>query len=74
MRTTPIFRHLHRACFTLLALALTPMLAVAEASNLEDAAKLEALAKSEAALQFPKLTERQRFLVGPIEALALSEK
>jgi flagellar basal body P-ring formation protein FlgA len=74
MRTTPIFRRLPRACFTLPALALMPMLAAAEVSSLEDAAKLEALAKSEAALQFPKLTERQRFLVGPIEAHAQSEK
>jgi flagellar basal body P-ring formation protein FlgA len=50
------------------------MLAAAEVSGYEDAAKLEALAKSEAALQFPKLTERQRFLVGPLEAHAQSEK
>jgi flagella basal body P-ring formation protein FlgA len=47
--------------------ALAPALAAAEISDPQDIAQLEALAKSEAALQFPKLTERQRFLVGPIE-------
>jgi flagella basal body P-ring formation protein FlgA len=35
---------------------------------------LEALAKSEAALQFPKLTDRQRFLVGPVESHLQFEK
>jgi flagella basal body P-ring formation protein FlgA len=58
----------------LLTLPLAPMLAAAQASGLEDAAKLEALAKSQAALQFPKLTGRQRFLAGPIEAHAQSGK
>jgi flagella basal body P-ring formation protein FlgA len=48
--------------------ALMPLRAAAEVSDPQDTAQLEALAKSEAALQFPKLTERQRFLVGPIEA------
>ena len=51
----------------LAALALAPALAAAEISDRQDIAQLEALAKSEAALQFPKLTERQRFVVGPIE-------
>jgi flagella basal body P-ring formation protein FlgA len=50
------------------ALALTPVLAAAEISDPKDIAQLEALAKSEAALQFPKLTERQRFVAGPIES------
>ena len=36
--------------------------------------QLEALARSEAALQFPQLTDRQRFLVGPIEAHLQQEK
>jgi flagella basal body P-ring formation protein FlgA len=67
MRIAPKFR---RAPFirrgALAALALAPALAAAEISEPQDIAQLEALAKSEAALQFPKLTERQRFLVGPI--------
>src|SRR6202522_2765414 len=40
----------------------------ADDAQLQDAAQLEALAKSQAALQFPPLTERQRFAVGPIDA------
>jgi flagella basal body P-ring formation protein FlgA len=71
MRTTSIFRRPRSA---LLVLALTPALAAAEVSDRQDIAQLEALAKSEAALQFPKLTDRQRFLVGPIEAHSQSEK
>lgn len=50
-----------------LCLALLPLLAAAEASDQQDLKQLEALAKTEAALQFPALTERQRFLVGPID-------
>jgi flagella basal body P-ring formation protein FlgA len=50
-----------------LGLALMPFLAAAQVFDPKDTAQLEALAKSEAALQFPKLTERQRFSVGPIE-------
>jgi flagella basal body P-ring formation protein FlgA len=37
------------------------------AADMQDVAQLEALAKSQAALQFPPLTERQRFQVGPID-------
>ncbi len=37
------------------------------AADTQDIAQLEALAKSQAALQFPPLTDRQRFLVGPID-------
>jgi flagellar basal body P-ring formation protein FlgA len=37
------------------------------AADMQDVAQLEALARSQAALQFPPLTERQRFLVGPID-------
>jgi flagellar basal body P-ring formation protein FlgA len=59
MQTTPNFR---RRC-VLLYCALGASIASAS----QDSAQLEAIAKSEAALQFPKLTERQRFLVGPIE-------
>src|SRR5271168_3481578 len=50
-----------------LCLALLPLLAAAQASDQQDLKQLEALARSEAALQFPALTERQRFLVGPID-------
>jgi flagella basal body P-ring formation protein FlgA len=67
MRTTPKFR---RTCLNrrvVLGLALMPLLAAAQVFDPKDTAQLEALAKSEAALQFPKLTERQRFSVGPIE-------
>jgi flagellar basal body P-ring formation protein FlgA len=68
MRTAPIFR---RATLirqvALGALALMPFLAAAQVFDPKDTAQLEVLAKSEAALQFPKLTDRQRFLVGPIE-------
>jgi len=37
------------------------------AADMQDLAQLEALARSQAALQFPPLTERQRFQVGPID-------
>jgi flagella basal body P-ring formation protein FlgA len=68
MRIAPKFRRgkIIRRC-TLGALTLAPVLAGAEISDPQDIAQLGALAKSEAALQFPKLTDRQRFLVGPIE-------
>jgi flagella basal body P-ring formation protein FlgA len=73
MRIAPKFRRaqfirrgLIRRC-ALAALALVPALAAAEISDPQDLAQLQALVKSEAALQFPKLTERQRFVVGPIE-------
>src|SRR5882672_4433497 len=36
-------------------------------ADLEDIPTLESLAKSEAVRQFPPLTDRQRFLIGPIE-------
>jgi flagellar basal body P-ring formation protein FlgA len=69
MRTAPKFRRakLIRRC-ALIALALGPALAAAEISDPQDIAQLEAVARSEAALQFPKLNDRQRFLVGPIES------
>jgi flagellar basal body P-ring formation protein FlgA len=69
MRIAPKFRRgkLLRRC-ALAALTLTPALAGADISDPKDIAQLEALAKSEAALQFPRLTERQRFQVGPIES------
>jgi flagella basal body P-ring formation protein FlgA len=79
MRIAPKFRRgrLIRRC-ALAALGLAAAMAAgpaaAEISNPQDSAQLEALAKSEAALQFPKLTDRQRFLVGPIEAHLQFEK
>jgi flagella basal body P-ring formation protein FlgA len=39
-----------------------------QAAEHQDIAQLEALARSEAAVQFPPLTERQRFVVGPIQS------
>lgn len=69
MQTAPKFR---RAAFSRrqplwLCLALLPLLAAAAGPDLQDLAQLEALAKAEATAQFPALTERQRFLVGPID-------
>ena len=68
MRIAPKFRrgNLNRRRCALAVLALAPALAGAEISDPQDIAALSALAKSEASLQFPKLTDRQRFLVGPI--------
>jgi flagellar basal body P-ring formation protein FlgA len=80
MRIAPKFRrgNFSRPCapfkLAFLVLALAPVLAGAEISDPQDIAQLEALAKSEAALQFPKLTERQRFLVGPIESSLVFDK
>jgi flagella basal body P-ring formation protein FlgA len=37
------------------------------ATQWQDVAELQALARSEASRQFPPLTERQRFVIGPIE-------
>jgi flagella basal body P-ring formation protein FlgA len=75
MRTAPKFRRVNFARhYALGALALMPLLSAAEIANPEDTAMLGALAKSEAALQFPKLTDRQRFLVGPLESHLQFEK
>jgi flagella basal body P-ring formation protein FlgA len=77
MRIAPKFRRgklLRRCAIAALALALAPAFAGAEISEPQDIGQLEALAKSEAALQFPKLTDRQRFLVGPIERNLQFEK
>jgi flagella basal body P-ring formation protein FlgA len=75
MRTAPKFRRatsIRRIALS--ALALTPLLAAAQVVDPQDTVQLEALARSEAALQFPQLTDRQRFLVGPIEAHLQQEK
>ena len=74
MRTAPKFRRapkIHGFALGLslapLGLSLVPLPASAQVYDPQDTVQLEALAKSEAALQFPKLTDRQRFLAGPIE-------
>jgi flagella basal body P-ring formation protein FlgA len=69
MQQAPKYRRATLFCRLALVhcLALPPLLAAAEASELQDLKQLEALAKSEAAAQFPALNARQRFLVGPIE-------
>jgi flagellar basal body P-ring formation protein FlgA len=75
MRTAPKFRRatsIRRVALS--ALALTPLLAAAQVFDPQDTVQLEALARSEAALQFPQLTDRQRFLVGPIEAHLQQDK
>ena len=75
MRTAPKIRHATSILRVALgALALTPLLAAAQVFDPQDTVQLEALARSEAALQFPQLTDRQRFLVGPIEAHLQQEK
>jgi flagella basal body P-ring formation protein FlgA len=75
MNPAPIFRRgvlLH--CLRSAALALIPLCSNAAdpgtaepPSPYQDIAQLEALARSEAMREFPPLTERQRFVVGPIE-------
>ncbi len=69
MQSAPKFcraaRLRHRALY--LSLSLLPLLAAAEGFEQQDLKQLETLAKTQAALQFPPLTERQRFLVGPID-------
>ena len=70
MLTAPKFRRanfIRRVAPAAILIGSAPFRASAEISDPQDIAQLEALAKSEAALQFPKLTDRQRFIVGPIE-------
>ncbi|HSZ07947.1 MAG TPA: flagellar basal body P-ring formation chaperone FlgA [Steroidobacteraceae bacterium] len=73
MRTAPKFR---RALIRRVApgLAVLPLFAAAQVFDPQDTAQVEALARSEAALQFPKLTDRQRFVVGPLETHLQQEK
>jgi flagella basal body P-ring formation protein FlgA len=64
MRRAPKYRHWILG----IGLAGAPLLYAAEPStDLQNIPELESLAKSEAAQQFPSLTDRQRFLIGPIE-------
>jgi flagellar basal body P-ring formation protein FlgA len=70
MPTTPKFRRAAERCSRPVAtgLALLSLGAATAASDFQDLAPLEAIAKYEAARQFPALTARQRFVVAPIEA------
>jgi flagellar basal body P-ring formation protein FlgA len=74
MHTTPKNRRTAWIRCLAFGLSVAPLLAAAQVSDPQDTAQLEALARSEAALQFPKLTDRQRFLVGPIETHLLQDK
>jgi flagella basal body P-ring formation protein FlgA len=67
MRTAPKYRH--SLLSTSLAAAVLVQAAAASATDtdLQDIPTLEALAKAEAQQRFPVLTDRQRFLIGPIE-------
>ncbi len=81
MRTAPKNRRrlsrLTWAAASTPALAAATLLAVSglaravvspeQGADLQDVPGLEALARSEAARQFPPLTDRQRFVIGPIE-------
>jgi flagellar basal body P-ring formation protein FlgA len=75
MQLAPKFRHapLGRRHVLGACLALAP-LSLAAAGDFQDLPQLESLAKTEAALQFPPLTERQRFVAGPIEPRLQLEK
>src|SRR6266404_3708137 len=73
IRTAPKYRHWILG----MSMAVTPLpaavppatapVSVTVPDDLQDISQLEALAKSEAATQLPPLTDRQRFLVGPIQ-------
>jgi flagellar basal body P-ring formation protein FlgA len=70
MQTAPIFR---RPCaclgflLPLLGISAQGLTAPAAPEAVQDIAQLESLARSEAEREFPRLTDRQRFVVGPIE-------
>jgi flagella basal body P-ring formation protein FlgA len=61
------YRHRLRG-LGLLLLGLSLPGEILQAAEHQDIAQLEALARSEATVQFPPLTEKQRFLVGPIQS------
>jgi flagella basal body P-ring formation protein FlgA len=67
MRTAPIYRRRTDRLLLLAACIVLVKPAHAENSDFQPPAPLEALARSEAASQFPPLTARQRFQVGPID-------
>jgi flagella basal body P-ring formation protein FlgA len=66
MRAAPNYRHWVLG-MSLAAAPLHAAFAALPTTDLQDIPALESLAKSEAVRQFPPLTERQRFLIGPIE-------
>jgi flagella basal body P-ring formation protein FlgA len=74
MQSAPKFRHIALGRRLLGACLAFAPLALAGAADLQDLPQLESLAKAEAALQFPPLTERQRFVAGPIEPQLQLEK
>ena len=67
MRTAPKYRH----CLLSLCCAAAQLLhgapAAAPNADFQDVRELQTLAKSAAERQFPPLTDRQRFVIGPIE-------
>jgi flagellar basal body P-ring formation protein FlgA len=67
MRVPSKYRHWSPG-LGLLLLGLSLSGGTLQAADHQDIAQLEALARSEATVQFPPLTEKQRFLVGPIQA------
>lgn len=67
MRVPSKYRHWSPA-LGLLLLGLSLPGRAPQAAEHQDIAQLEALARSEATVQFPPLTDRQRFLVGPIQS------
>jgi flagella basal body P-ring formation protein FlgA len=74
MRTPPKYRHWiigSLGAWLYAAAALVPAAALPGAAlpgaDRQDIPTLESLAKSEAMRQFPALSDRQRFLIGPIE-------
>jgi flagellar basal body P-ring formation protein FlgA len=65
MPPAPKFRRVLLPCLCIFAGSAS--LALAEAPALTDAARMEALVRIAAAQELPPLTERQRFVIGPIE-------
>lgn len=55
------------ACVVALGVAFGPLRAQGETPALTDAARMEALVRVAASQEMPPLTERQRFVIGPIE-------
>ena len=55
------------ACVVTLGVTFSPLRALGETPVLTDAASMEALVRIAASQELPPLTERQRFVIGPIE-------
>src|SRR5450755_4756205 len=56
-----------------MSLALISLWTAAAPAQGQDLAQLESMAKAEAAREFPALTNRQRFVVGPIASTQLEK-